>query len=78
MKPEPYHIPPPRPLSEQEILILRASVVPKGGPHPVGLMGAGNFRTARSLVAMGLGTLEGSVFTANGRGVAAVMEKSDG
>lgn len=76
MKPEPYHIPPPRPLSEQEILILRASVVPKGGPHPVGLWG-GNFRTARSLVALGLGSIEDRQFTANDRGVAALVEPRD-
>lgn len=68
MKPEP-HFPPPPPLSDQARLILRCSAA--GGAHPIGLSGISEWRTARELVALGLGTIDGRKFTASAAGVAA-------
>ncbi len=74
MKPEPYHAPLDRPLTEMQRLILRTSALAKGGPHPIGLSGAGQFTAARSLAAMGLGVVEGRAFTANARGVVVIAD----
>jgi hypothetical protein len=72
LKPEPYLAPPPRALTDDEILMLRASA--SGGAHPLRPVGIGQWRTARKLEEMGLGAVEGSRFTATARGVAAVSD----
>lgn len=73
MKPDPYYPPAPE-LTDGQRLILRASAVPKGGPYPVKLRGAGEANSARKLVDLGLGKLELGAFTANARGKAAVAD----
>lgn len=73
MKPEQIFEPAP-PLTEMQRLILRTSAIPKGGPYPVKVRGAGEFASARKLVDMGLGLMDGRAFTANARGRAAVAQ----
>lgn len=73
MKPEPIFEPAPA-LTEMQRMILRASAIPKGGPYPVKVHGAGEFASARKLVDMGLGQMVGRAFTANARGAAVVAE----
>ena len=70
MKPEPYLAPPPRELTDEERLMLRVSAA--GGVHPMRPSGSKEWRTARKLVELGLGEIEGRTFTANARGLAAV------
>lgn len=75
MKPEPYIPPLEQPLTDTQLLILRVSAEPKGGPYPVKLQGAAHFAVARKLERMGLGMVDGKAFTANARGAAAVSEE---
>lgn len=72
MKPEPYHAPPSRPLTADEHLMLRVSVV--GGLHPFRPVGRTQWATARRLVKLGLGEVEDSKFVATPRGAAVVRE----
>lgn len=76
MKLEPIFEPAPS-LTEMQRVILRASAVPKGGPYPVKVHGAGEFASARKLVDMGLGLMDGRAFTANARGRATVAAESE-
>lgn len=73
MKPEPYIPPLEKALTETQRRIMITSTAPAGGPHPVGLRGAGQFTAARGLVAMGLGRIEGREFTASARGAASLF-----
>lgn len=73
MKPEPYHAPPPRELSEEETSLLRCSAA--FGDAPVKIRGTSYFAMARRIAKMGLGTLEGRDFRANARGIAAVAKR---
>lgn len=70
MKPEPYFPPLPRPLTEQEAWFLEVSAA--GGVHAFRIAGAGQFRTARTLVKMGLAELDGRMLMATPAGLAAI------
>ena len=60
-------------LTEPQRLLLCASAA--GGPSPIRPVGAGNWRTARNLVAQGLGRIDGRTFTATDAGMAAIAEQ---
>lgn len=70
MKPEPYLAPPPRKLTDDERLHLRASNA-GGTPHAVRPRGSSGWALIRRLEKMGLGTVDERGFTVNARGVAA-------
>lgn len=72
MKPDPIHTPPARPLSDSEKLFLEVSAA--GGVHAFRLHGQEQFRTARALVKLGLGELDGNMFKATTAGMAAIAE----
>ncbi len=72
LKPEPYHPPLEKALTETQRQIMITSTAPAGGPHPVGLRGPGQFAAARALAGMGLGQMDGRTFTASARGMASL------
>ena len=64
-----------QPLTDQQRLLLRCSAT--GGVHSFHLIGTGNWRAARALVARGLGEIEGRYFQATVAGAALVAEPEE-
>lgn len=62
-------------LNERQVLMLR--VAAGGGASGTKLMGTGWWRTARALVRLGLGEIEGKIFTATEAGLAAIAMHVD-
>lgn len=73
MKPDPYIPAPPRPLSDEEKLFLEVSAAGDGNAWR--LHGQTQFKTARGLAKLGLGEVNGNMFSATEAGLAAVAKK---
>lgn len=70
MKPEPYIPPLPRRLTDHEQWLLEVSAA--GGVHAILISGAARFRSARALVQLGLGEIDGHNFKATLAGLRAI------